>query len=143
MLIRDVLQHKGSTVVTVGPEVMLLEAARILVDHNIGSAVVLEGGKVVGILTERDLLRRTAQDPVRLAETPVSEAMTSELEVVGPGGTVKEAMAVMTNRRIRHLPVMDQGDLVGLVSIGDLVNATINDLKDENRWLRDYVQGGG
>ncbi|TVP48751.1 MAG: CBS domain-containing protein [Gemmatimonadales bacterium] len=143
MLIRDVVAHKGSSVVTVEPAITVLEAARVLVQNGIGSAVVVEGQSVVGILTERDVLRLAADDPARLATMQVSECMNSELEVGALTESVNHAMSVMTMRRIRHLPIMDEGRLAGLVSIGDLVNANLTELTDENEWLRDYVQGGG
>lgn len=141
MLIRDVLGAKGTDVVTVDPQLSVLEAARVLVQHNIGSVVVLEAGTIVGILTERDVLRQAAAAPERLATTPVADAMTADLVIGVPDDSVSEAKSVMTQRRVRHLPIMDGGQLAGLVSIGDLVNASLNDLKSENRWLRDYVQG--
>ncbi|CAN5741017.1 CBS domain-containing protein [soil metagenome] len=143
MLIRDVLEHKGSSVVTVKPSDSVLAAARVLVEHGIGSAVVVEGESVVGIVTERDVLRLTADDPARLETARVSDCMTSELAIAAPTQSVNDGMSVMTRRRIRHLPVMDEGRLIGLVSIGDLVNAILTKLADENQWLRDYVQGGG
>jgi len=143
MLIRDVVAHKGSSVVTVGPSITVLEATRVLVENGIGSAVVVEGESVVGILTEREVLRLAATDPARLAATRVSECMNSELEVCTLTESVNHAMSLMTRRRIRHLPIMDGGRLAGLVSIGDLVNANLTELTDENEWLRDYVQGGG
>jgi CBS domain-containing protein len=105
--------------------------------------VVVEGESVVGILTEREVLRLAATDPARLAATRVSECMNSELEVCTLTESVNHAMSLMTRRRIRHLPIMDGGRLAGLVSIGDLVNANLTELTDENEWLRDYVQGGG
>lgn len=143
MLIRDVLAHKGSAVVTVGPANTVLEAARVLVENGTGSAVVVEGGSVVGLFTERDVLRLTAADPARMVAMRVSECMNAELEICTLSESVNHAMAVMTRRRIRHLPIMDEGRLVGLVSIGDLVRANLTELMDENEWLRDYVQGGG
>jgi len=143
MLIRDVVAHKGSSVVTVGPAITVLEAARVLVENGIGSAVVVEGESVVGILTEREVLRLAATDPARLATARVSECMNAELEVCTLTESVNHAMSLMTRRRIRHLPIMDGGRLAGLVSIGDLVNANLMELTDENEWLRDYVQGGG
>jgi len=143
MLIRDVVAHKGSSVVTVGPAITVLEAARVLVENGIGSAVVVEGENVVGIFTEREVLRLAAADPARLAATRVSECMNSELEACTLTESVNHAMSLMTRRRIRHLPIMDGGRLAGLVSIGDLVNANLTELTDENEWLRDYVQGGG
>ena len=143
MLIRDVLTSKSSMVVTVGPDATVLEAARMLVHHSIGSLVVVEGGEILGIITERDVLRLAARDPGGLGSTPVSAVMTTNLVVGLADDDIGYGMAVMTNNRVRHLPVVEGKRLVGIVSIGDLVNASLADLQAENRWLKDYVQGGG
>lgn len=143
MILRDILSSKGSTVVTTGPEATVLDAARLLVKHNVGSVMVLSGSDPVGILTERDILRATASAPDRLHATPVGDVMTRDLVVGLADDELSYAMAVMTNNRVRHLPVLDGGRLAGIVSIGDLVNASLHTLEAENRWLRDYVQGAG
>ncbi|MHB1192357.1 MAG: CBS domain-containing protein [Longimicrobiales bacterium] len=143
MLIRDVLTSKSSLVVTVGPDATVLEAARTLVHHSFGSLVVVKGGEILGIITERDVLRLAARDPGGLGSTPVSTVMTTELVVGLADDEIAYGMAVMTNNRVRHLPVVEGKRLVGIVSIGDLVNASLADLQAENRWLKDYVQGGG
>ena len=143
MLIRDVVTSKGSLVTTVGPNRTVLEAARTLVLNAIGSVVVTEGGEIQGILTERDVLRLAADDPARLETTLVRDAMTQDLVVGLADDDVEYCMAIMTNNRVRHLPVVEGKRLVGIVSIGDLVNASLSDLKAENRWLKDYLQGGG
>lgn len=141
MLVRDILTNKGPTVVTVGPADTVHAALGVLVDHNIGAVVVVEGSHVVGILSERDVLRLTNEDPARVDTSLVSDVMTRELVVGVPDDTVAYAKTIMTNNRVRHLPVLEDGGLVGIVSIGDLVSATLTDLQAENRWLRDYVQG--
>jgi CBS domain-containing protein len=143
MLLQDILATKGSAVVSIPPDVAVLDAVRVLVKHNIGAVMVEEGDRVVGILSERDVLRLTADGPTRLAHTEVAEVMTRDLVMGVPGDDVTYAMTVMTNNRVRHLPVLDGGRLAGIVSIGDLVNASLANLQAENRWLRDYVQGGG
>ena len=142
MLVRDVLAKKGRNVVTVDPDFSVLDAVRVLVEYNIGAVLVTDRGTLVGILSERDVLRLTAKGPEMVAGTSVGDAMTTDLVVGLPTDDVSYAMAVMTNNRVRHLPILDD-DLVGIVSIGDLVNATLTSLEAENRWLRDYVQGGG
>ena len=141
MLIRDVVASKGSSVVTVGPDATVLQAARTLVEHRIGAVVVTKEGYVEGILSERDVLRLAARDPSLLPSTSVADLMTKDVVVGLVDDDLAYAMAVMTNNRVRHLPVLDQGALAGIVSIGDLVNASLTDLKAENHWLRDYVQG--
>lgn len=141
MKIRDVLRAKGHEVVTVSPDRTVLSAMRVLVQHNIGSVVVVEGDALQGILTERDVLRLGARDPDSLARTPVRDAMTTELVIGVPDDELSYVMEVMTRNRIRHLPVLDEGRLVGILSIGDVVNAVRTSVEVENRYLRDYIQG--
>jgi CBS domain-containing protein len=112
------------------------------VRHNIGGLVVTDGPAPVGIISERDILRLTAQGPERLADLRVGDVMTRDLVVAAPDHELRGAMAVMTERRIRHLPVVREGRLVGIVSIGDLVNASLSIVQDENQHLRQYIQGG-
>jgi CBS domain-containing protein len=141
MKIRDVLRLKGGDVVTVGPESTVLAAMRVLVAHNIGSVVVGEGDRIAGILTERDVLRLGAHDPALLSETTVGDAMTTDLVVGVPEDDLDYVMQVMTSNRIRHLPIVADGKLRGMVSIGDVVNAMRKTVEAENRYLRDYIQG--
>lgn len=143
MLIRDVVSSKGSSVVTVGPDETVLQVAKVLVLNAIGSVLVVRGADLLGILTERDVLRLAAMDPASLATTRAAEAMTADVVVGLADDDIAYGLAIMTNNRVRHLPVLDRGRLAGIVSIGDLVNASLTDLQAENRWLRDYMQGGG
>lgn len=141
MKIRQVLDRKGSSVVTVEPRRTVHEAMRVLVEHNIGSVIVTKDGNILGILTERDVLRLGATDPATLATTPVADAMTSELVVAVAEDPVEYAAGVMTANRIRHLPIVDGKELIGVVSIGDVVNALKQEKDVENRYLREYIQG--
>lgn len=141
MKIREILSAKGSDVVTAPPDVSVLEAMRVLVHHDIGSVVVLEGEEVAGILTERDVLRLGAEGPERLETTQVREAMSRELLLGRPEDDIRYCMDVMTENRVRHLPVMEGGQLRGIVSIGDVVNACRRDAETENRHLKDYIRG--
>ncbi|MEX1259036.1 MAG: CBS domain-containing protein [Gemmatimonadota bacterium] len=141
MKIHEVLDRKGRNVVTVAPEATVAFAVRLLVHHGIGSVVVTRGERILGILTERDVLRLADRDPTVLALLPVSEVMTAELVVGAPDDDLSYVMEVMTNRRVRHLPVVDEGVLQGLISIGDVVNALRRTAEHENHFLRDYVQG--
>jgi CBS domain-containing protein len=144
MMVREILHRKGHEVVTVQPGRTLMEALRFLVSRGIGSLVVTEGGdpgEILGILTERDILRAVDRDPEILARRTVGEEMTREVIVAEAGDDVAWLMEVMTRNRIRHLPVVERGRLVGMVSIGDVVNALRRDVEAENRYLRDYVQG--
>ncbi len=141
MKVSRMLDRKGYDVVTIGPRNSVAEAVKLLVEKDIGSAVVVDGETIRGILTERDILRLTDRDPSRLGELPVEEAMTSELIVANMDDTVEALMEVMTRNRVRHLPVLEEGRLRGLVSIGDVVNALRRNAEEENQHLRSYVQG--
>ena len=141
MRIREVLDQKGSEVVTVEPDRTVHEAMKVLVEHNIGAVVVTRDGTIVGILTERDVLRLGAASPESLATTRVSDAMTTDLVVGVAEDLVDYAAGIMTANRIRHLPVLEGEGLPGVVSIGDVVNAMKQEKEVENRYLRDYIQG--
>ena len=141
MRIHDILRRKGDVVVTVAPDISILDAMRVLVEHNIGSVVVVTDDGIQGILTERDVLRRGSEDPASLQSRRVAEVMTTDLVVGVPGDDVEYVAAIMTENRIRHLPVLDEGDLVGILSIGDVVNAIRTEIEFENRYLRRYIDG--
>jgi CBS domain-containing protein len=112
-----------------------------MVEHNAGCLLVTEGEQIRGIITERDYLRGIALAGRTSKTTQVQEIMTSRIVVVHPGTSVEEAMAIMTDQRFRHLPVVDSGKLVGLVSIGDLVKQISQDRKFEIQYLTDYITG--
>jgi len=141
MKIRELLEKKGFEVVTVPPSLPLQDAMRLLVEHNIGSVVVSEDGVVRGILTERDILRLAAKDPVGMASLKAEEVMTRDVVVGLPDDTVDYVMEIMTRNRIRHLPVVDEGWMQGILSIGDVVSALRTKVEVENRSMRDYIQG--
>jgi CBS domain-containing protein len=141
MKIRNVLDQKGYDVVTVPPSFTVQDAMRLLVEHNIGSVVVTEDRKVRGILTERDILRLAAQDAASMVNRKVEEVMTRDLVVGLMDDTVEYVMEIMTKNRIRHLPIMEDGWMQGILSIGDVVNALRNKVETENRYMRDYIQG--
>jgi len=142
MLVSNILRSKGSRVITVGPDCTILELTRTFVEHNIGAAVVEEGGQVSGIVSERDVLRFMARGPDHVAWTvPVRAVMTTELVTSGPEAAVDRAMHLLTENRIRHLPVMRRGRLAGIVSIGDLVNSVRSEVEETNRHLMAYISG--
>lgn len=141
MRIADVLTAKGSQIHTIRPTDTVLDAVRKMVEHNTGSLLVTEGREIRGIITERDYLRRIALEGRTSRETRVSEIMTSKVVVVEPHVEVEEAMAIMTARHIRHLPVLDQGKLAGIVSIGDLAKQLSRDRKYQVQYLTDYITG--
>lgn len=143
MNIEEILRYKGRDVVTATESQTVLEVVRNLVAHNIGGVVVMDDDRVTGILTERDILRLTAKTPGELDSIEVGTAMTRVLITATPHDRLEDAMEVMTENKIRHLPVLDGDRLVGIVSIGDLVNACRRVAEQENSDLRQYIQGGG
>jgi CBS domain-containing protein len=142
MHVEHILQSKGHAVTTVSSEAPLSEAVRLLNAKKIGAVVAVDGrGKVAGILSERDIVRRLEGDPVRLLSAPVSSAMTSKVISCAPRDTVSDLMELMTRHRIRHLPVLERGELVGIVSIGDVVKRKIEETEQEAVALREYIAG--
>jgi CBS domain-containing protein len=141
MLIREILATKGADVISIAPDAPVTDAMRKLVEHNIGALVVLSGGAIVGIISERDLLRAGARDPRLLDESRVADLMTTAVITARPGDDIRFVMTTMTERRIRHLPVLDGAQLCGMLSIGDVVNALRRDIEDENQKLHAYITG--
>lgn len=141
MRIVDVLNAKGGDVVTISPAHTVLGAMKILVEHNIGAVVVEDDDRVCGMLSERDILRIATRDPSGFADTLVDDVMTTDLVVGVENDKLDYVMDVMTRNRVRHLPIMRAEALVGIISIGDVVNAMRRDTESENRYLRDYIAG--
>lgn len=141
MKLREILGRKGHDVVTIGRERSVLDAVQTLVQHNIGALLITQGELPEGIITERDVLRLTARFSSALSSTPVATAMTRDLVVAEPDDELHAMMEVMTKKRVRHLPVVEHGRLVGIVSIGDLLNACLDLAEDENSHLRQYIHG--
>jgi CBS domain-containing protein len=141
MHIHDVLQSKGSTsVITISPDATVRELVDLLAEHNIGAVVVSEdGAHAAGIVSERDVVRRATEDG--LLAQPVSSIMTSEIQVCEPADLLDDLMVQMTEHRIRHVPVMENDMLVGLVSIGDAVKVRMRELEFERDQLSGYVSG--
>ena len=137
--VSEILDEKGRRVLEIDAEVSVLAAVKQMVEANVGSLLVTEGGEVRGIVTERDYLRRVAVEGRVDAETPVREIMSSPLIVVTPETSVDECMAVMTSRRIRHLPVVDEGGVAGIISIGDLVKYQSKQQSVQIQFLHDYI----
>jgi len=134
------LQGKGSDVVTVAPEMSTAEVVAALAEHHIGAVVVSTDGRtIVGVLSERDVVRALATDGPAALDRPASAWMTTEVVSCRPDSTVEELMSTMTQRRIRHVPVVVDGNLVGLVSIGDVVKDRISGLEQEKQVLHDYI----
>lgn len=139
MRILDILNYKGRDVVTISPDHTVLGAMKVLVEHNIGAVVVEDGDHVRGIVSERDILRTVTREPSGFAGTKVDDVMTTDLVIAVENDGLDVVMDVMTRNRVRHLPIMRDGELVGIVSIGDVVNALRRDTESENRVLRDYI----
>jgi CBS domain-containing protein len=137
----EILEEKGSEVLEIDADESVLEAVGQMVEHNVGSLLVTEGGEVAGIVTERDYLRRVTLEG-RTEEAPVREIMSSPLVVATVDTTIDECMALMTDRRIRHVPVVDEGRVVGMVSIGDLVKFKSKLQTFEIQFLNDYITAG-
>ena len=138
-VLAEILEQKGSEVLKIDAGATVLEAVRKMVEANVGSLLVTEGGRIAGIVTERDYLRRAAMADGADEETPVREIMTSPLVVATPDTAIDECMALMTERRIRHVPVVDSGDVVGLVSIGDLVKFKSEQQSFEIQYLTEFI----
>ncbi len=140
-LVRDILQRKGSQVWTIVKELTVLQAVQVMNEHKVGALIVAEEGRIAGMFSERDLLRRVVgeqRDPTR---TLVSEVMTEEVACCTPQTTLEEASGAMKNRRIRHLPVVEDGKLLGMVSIGDLNAFHQADQEQTIFLLHEYLHG--
>ena len=135
--VSEILDGKGHEVLKIDADASVYEAVKQMVEANVGSLLVTDGGEIAGIVTERDYLRRVTLEGRTDEETPVREIMSSPLVVVTPETPIDECMAVMTDRRIRHLPVIQDGKVVGVVSIGDVVKFKSKQQSFEIRYLTD------
>jgi CBS domain-containing protein len=136
----DILQAKGTNVFTIGPRATLADVVSAMVEHNCGSLVVCELDKVVGIISERDILRACATRDRPLSDVRVEERMTRNVITGSANDKISDVMGWMTEMRIRHLPVLEKGKLAGMVSIGDIVKAEHSLLSVENQYLKHYIQ---
>ena len=123
----DVLNEKGTHVYSIGPDASVLDALRLMAEHEVGALPVLDGDRLVGIITERDYARKVILLERSSRTTPVRDIMMKRVAYVEPTRSVEECMALMTDKRVRHLPVLRDGRMIGLVSIGDLVKAIIDE----------------
>ncbi len=142
MRIAEVLRSKGSNVATVPPWTTVTELLTELAKHNVGAVVVLTPEGVAGIVSERDVVRRLAERGAELLTRPVSEIMTTMVATCTPDDTVESLSVLMTERRVRHVPVLDNGRLAGIVSIGDVVKRQISKLQEEQAQLEQYITQG-
>ena len=139
--IRDVLKTKGNDMWTVDPGATVYEALEIMADKNVGALLIVDGERLVGIFSERDYARKVVLKGKHAQDIQIKELMTKEVYSVTPNETVEECMAVMTAAHCRHMPVFEDQELIGVVSIGDIVNATITEHKVKIRDLEKYITG--
>ena len=139
--VRQVLNGKGGDVWTLDPEDTVLDAIRVMADKDVGALVVVEDGKPIGIFTERDYARKMILEDRQSKSTSVRDVMSTRIVCASPDQTIEECMAVMTEKRVRHLPVLAEGKLAGIVSIGDLVKSRIADQEFIIEQLAHYIHG--
>ncbi|MEJ2172373.1 MAG: CBS domain-containing protein [Woeseiaceae bacterium] len=140
-LVKHLLDKKGRQIFSVGPDDSVLEAIKIMAEKGIGSLVVLQDEALLGILSERDYARKVIIKGRSSETTRVSEIMTEDVLTTSSGQTVNQCMNLMTEKKIRHLPVVEDGVVVGMISIGDLVEAIISDQQEEIEQLEQYISG--
>ena len=140
MLVSEILERKGYEVITASPDASVAELTRLLDDHRIGAALVVSADRILGVVSERDVIRALAAHGPPALTLAVAEIMSRDLEVCAPDDAIDEIMARMTTHRIRHVPVVDGRRLVGLISIGDVVKHRVEEITAETHMLRDYVE---
>jgi len=139
--VRDLLRGKGYDVWSIGPEASVYEALKLMAEKNIGAVLVMDAGNLVGIMSERDYARKVILKGKSSKDTPVREIMTEKVLCVRPDQTTEECMALMTNKRVRHLPVIEGDRVIGVISIGDVVKAIISDQEFMIEQLANYITG--
>ena len=139
--VRDLLKRKGGVVNSVRANCSVFEVVQQFIDHNIGAVLVMDGPELVGIVSERDVARNVILEVKTERETAVTEIMSGDVVTVRPDDTVEECMALMTNKRVRHLPVMEGKRVIGIVSIGDLVNSLLTQKPFVIDQLEGYITG--
>lgn len=137
--LKQLISAKGNVVYSIGPDATVLDALKLMADKDVGALVVLEGERLVGMLSERDYARKVILQGRYSQDVPVRAIMTADVVTVDPAKTVDECMALVTQRRIRHLPVCEGDKLIGLVSIGDLVKETIAEQEQTIKQLESYI----
>ena len=141
MLVSDILSTKGANVITVEPNASVANAAQLLAEKHIGALLITgAGGRVTGILSERDIVRAVAARGAAALDSPLSEVMTRKVVTCAAGDTVSVIMERMTTGKFRHIPVVEQDRLVGIISIGDVVKHRVQEIEQESSALRDYIQ---
>jgi CBS domain-containing protein len=136
---RHLLDHKGRAIFSIGPDEPVLEAIRLMAEHHVGALLVMQGDELVGIVSERDYARKVILKGRSSAETPVAQIMSSPVVTVSMSNSVQECMQLMTARRLRHLPVVEGRKVVGIISIGDLVKAVMEEQQQTIEQLESYI----
>jgi len=139
--IKEILTVKGNDVYTIDPDTSIVDAVKKMADKKVGALVVLNAGKVVGIITEQDFTRRVILKDLDSEKTQVKDVMTKHIACIQPEQATNEGLAVMTEKRVRHLPVMENDELIGIVSIGDLVKEVISEQEFIISQLEHYIHG--
>ncbi len=137
-----ILQEKGNRIWSVSPDTMVYDALTLMAEKNLGAVFVMDGAKIAGIFSERDYARKVTLKGKSSKETPVKEIMTKDVLFVRPNHSIEDCMALMTDKRIRHLPVMEGEQLMGVISIGDVVKAIISEHEFVIKQLENYIAGG-
>ncbi len=139
--VTQLLRTKGQQVLSVAPDLPVFEALEVMADKNVGALLVVEGERLVGVFSERDYARKVILKGKSSKDTPVREIMSSHVLYVRPEQTIEDCMALMTDKRVRHLPVMEEGRVVGVISIGDVVKAIIAEQEFIIEQLQNYITG--
>lgn len=142
MTVATILKQKGADVISVQPEQTVREVVRILAEARIGAVLVRSGGDVLGLVSERDIVRGLAAEGPNFLDQSAASAMTRKLTFCGPGESVERAMQIMTTGRFRHLPVQEEGRLVGMISIGDVVKSRLAEAELESQSLKQWIASG-
>lgn len=140
--VQELMATKDHQVWSMPPDTMVLEALRLMAEKNVGAVLITEQDKLVGIFSERDYAREVVLKGRSSADTKVSELMVKKVVYVAPNDRLKQCMALMTDKRVRHLPVLNDGQLIGIISIGDIVKQVISDQEFKIRELEKYITGG-
>ena len=140
-LVQHLLDTKGRDVISIHRDASVFDAIKLMADHAVGSLLVMDGDALIGIVTERDYARKVILKGRSSEETPVGDIMTSQVITAKPQQSVRECMGLMSSRRVRHLPVVVDDGVIGIISIGDLVQAIIADQQEEIEQLEQYISG--
>jgi len=142
MIVANILHGKPRRLITVAPDHTLRQAAEVLGRERIGALLVFNGEQMVGIISERDIVRAVAEKGAEALDNNISDFMTRDVQCAVPGDTVDQVMSIMTERRFRHLPVKEGGKVTAMISIGDVVKQKVEEAKAESESLRDYISRG-